>query len=116
MFRQNHPLDSLPEGIHSLSLCPICQSKYNPIGVRILEEREGSHLVYFTCRNCAGSVVSVVTHVGIGISSVGVLTDLSADEVVRYAHGEDPIALDDVLELHAWIEDPRKKYLEFLMN
>jgi len=73
----NRPMD----GLKLVSRCPVCQTEHNPIETSILDELEGSHLLYIKCRKCGSGVVASVVPNALGMASLGVVTDLSAEEI-----------------------------------
>lgn len=66
---------------------------------QILEEREDAHLVHTVCRKCSSSIVALVLTGGLGISSVGLVTDLNGQEVLKF-RALAPIGADDVIDAH----------------
>lgn len=92
------------EGLKLISYCPLCNTQYNPLTAKILEEREDAHLVHIECRHCNSSIVALILTGGIGISSVGLVTDLTSEDVLRFKNAED-ISSDDVLILHQLLEE-----------
>ena len=75
------PLDNLK----LISYCPLCNTHYNPSEAKILEQREGAHLIHIECGNCRSSIVADVITGGIGIRSVGLVTDLANEGVLRFS-------------------------------
>lgn len=82
-----------------ISSCPLCHTHYNPWQTRILEERDDAHLIYLQCRKCGSAVVAVVLTGWFGVSSIGVVTDLTSEDVLRFKQSA-PISADDVLDVH----------------
>ena len=83
--------------------CPICNHKYEVQRIQILHEIENSVLSYFKCENCAASFVATVSETPFGHMAQGLLTDLEAEEVLKFAKHE-AISHDDVLEVHQQLE------------
>lgn len=109
-FRR-YPFNVPQEGLKLLSHCPVCQHRYNPFTAHVVEERDGAQLVHVTCNQCSSSIVALVLSGGFGVSSVGFITDLSSDDVLRLKHSE-TVTSDDVLTLYKeldsnqhWIEE-----------
>ena len=94
------PLDNLK----LISYCPLCNTHYNPSEAKILEQKEGAHLIHVECGNCRSSIVAVVITGGIGISSVGLVTDLNSEDVMRFKN-EDYLNEDDVLKAYQFLRD-----------
>lgn len=94
------------DNLKFVSYCPLCNSAYNPLEAKILEEREDAHLVHVRCRQCQSAIVALIVAGGLGVSSVGLVTDLSSDDVMRFKN-DAPLTIDDVLELHQQLKDRR---------
>lgn len=82
--------------------CPVCNLRYDPIEARILEEGDNAHLVFIKCRDCASAVLAVIVSNNMGISSIGLITDLSAEDVIRFKQ-RGKISVDDVIEVHQFL-------------
>ena len=95
--RKSHHISS--EGLRFISYCPLCEASYNPLRARVLEERDDAHLVHIQCARCGSSIVALIMNSGLGLTSVGLVTDLTGDDVLRF---KDEISLtgDDVLDVH----------------
>jgi len=65
----------------------------------VLEEKDGAHLIHVECNNCHSSIVAVIITGGIGVSSVGLITDLTSSDVMRFKESP-PINEDEVLEAY----------------
>lgn len=92
-----------PEGLKLISACPVCGASYKPGQVRLIEEKGEAHLVHIQCQSCLGGVVALIVKGGIGISSVGLITDLTAEDVIRFKES-DQITEDDCLAIHQILE------------
>ncbi len=94
-MRYNKPA----EGLSLVSYCPLCGTNYNPKDARLLEEKDGAHLIHLQCRNCSSSIVAVIVAGGLGVSSVGLITDLTGDDVIKFKSAP-RIDEDDVIEVY----------------
>lgn len=83
--------------------CPVCSSSYNFQNVRVLGEREQQILTYIQCSHCGSGVVSILTMNPFGLKASGIITDLSADEVVELEES-DEVTDEDVLSIHELME------------
>lgn len=88
------------DSIRLVSYCPLCNTQYNPLSARIVEERDDAHLIHIKCKKCNSSIVALVLSSGVGISSVGLITDLSEEDVIRFKDGN-RVNNDDVLNLYS---------------
>ena len=86
-----------------ISYCPVCDSHENPIEARVIDETDQAHLLHIQCRQCRNSIVSLVYTQGAHMSSMGVLTDCTADDVERFkdTHSvvhDDVLTVDELLQ------------------
>ena len=82
--------------------CPVCNFRYDPLEARVLEEGDSAHLVYIRCRDCKSSILAVIVSSNMGISSIGLITDLNADDVMDFRTAK-LISADDVIEVHQFL-------------
>lgn len=101
--RPAHFSSLLPDGLKLISYCPLCESRYNPMEARLLEQEEDSHLLHVQCKKCRSSILVLLMASQSGVSSVGMVTDLTPEDVLRLREGE-PVSVDDVLEIHQALE------------
>lgn len=92
------------EGVKLISYCPLCESSYNPREAKVLGEKDDSHLLHIQCGNCANAIIALVLISSVGVSSVGLVTDLGYDEVNRFKEAA-PVSTDDVIEAHHLLKD-----------
>lgn len=88
----------LHEAFRLMANCPLCQTKYQPNLARVLAEKDDAYLLHVPCAKCHGAVVALVLANSFGVSSMGVLTDLSGDEVLAMKGRF--VDADDVLEVY----------------
>ena len=87
------------EGLKLIQACPLCDTSYNPMEARVVGEKNDSHLVHIQCRKCANAILALVLVSPVGVSSVGVITDLSVEDVIRFRES-DEVGLDDAIATH----------------
>jgi Ni,Fe-hydrogenase I small subunit len=83
--------------------CPLCHTKYQPQLAKVVAEKEDAYLLHVPCAKCHSAVVAMVFANALGISSVGVLTDLTYEEVMTTRR--QIVETDDVLELYQAMRD-----------
>lgn len=97
-YSKESPQESFQESIKIISYCPLCRTHYNPLSAQILEQRENAHLIYIRCRKCSSSIVALVVTGIVGVSSMGLVTDLTSKDVLKFQHSE-TIQYDDVIDI-----------------
>lgn len=94
------------ESFKIISHCPVCNNRYDPVEAKVISERDDSHLVYIKCRNCYAAILAVILANNLGISSIGLLTDLTSDEVIDFKDMM-PVNSDDVIALHQFLQQEK---------
>ncbi len=94
-MQQNKSFD----GLNLVSYCPLCNTHYNPKDANLLEEKDGAHLIHLQCSHCSSSIVAVIITGGLGVSSVGLITDLTGEDVIKFKNAS-WINEDDVIEAY----------------
>lgn len=83
------------EGFRLMAHCPLCQARYQPNLAKVIAEKEDAYLLHVPCAKCHSAIVALIFANTFGVNSVGVLTDLTSDEVLTTQHRR--IEADDVL-------------------
>lgn len=91
------------DGMKLISSCPVCSQPFNPIEAKVIEEKDTLHLLHVQCKSCGSSMVSVIFSDGFGVSSMGLVTDLTAEDVAGFKDAP-AICADDVMEMHRLLE------------
>ncbi|MFW0862213.1 MAG: hypothetical protein ACKKL6_01370 [Candidatus Komeilibacteria bacterium] len=87
---------------HSIRLvqnCPVCDRKYQPNRVQIIDEFGNSFLAYLTCNFCHSNLIVKVISMPQGLVGNAILTDLTPEEVLRFSDGA-KVSGDDILNVH----------------
>jgi len=68
---------------HFVSRCPFCSAEYDLDGSKVIAEEEESTMVYVTCTDCESSIIAIVAMSGLGIVSLGLVTDMTEADTKR---------------------------------
>lgn len=96
-------LDPLHDGLRLVSYCPVCETRYNPIEAKLLGQDGDTRLMHVQCRKCQHTVLALVLVNQVGASSIGILTDLSYTDVLKFTEHQ-RLSINDVLEVHRFFE------------
>lgn len=94
----------IQEGLRLMSQCPLCRKQHATEDARILSKKNGAHLVHITCPHCANAVLAVVVVTQLGLSSVGMVTDLGTEDVMRLKQNG-PVTEDELLAFHGILKE-----------
>lgn len=89
--------------LHLNGRCPVCNTMYDLQKFQIIAERDQNVLTYIQCANCGSALLSMMTANPQGLRAVGLVTDQTVDEVVRFERGG-PITADNAIEMHDLLE------------
>jgi len=90
---------SLPENQKIINRCPLCNGSAKKLESRLLDDSGERQTVHLHCRECNGSIIALFLASSLGITSYGLVTDLSFDDVVKFKESGQ-IKLDDVIRTH----------------
>ena len=91
------------ENIQPLIRCPVCNKKYRPAKMMVLDEDDKRTTLHLTCDACGASTIVFVSTGQFGVVSLGMLTDVERDEARKVFQGE-VISSDHVLEAHTFLK------------
>jgi hypothetical protein len=97
--------DAWREVLRIINRCAVCATPYLPDDARVFGQSNSATLVHISCHHCQSFFVAMVVLLGAGVSSVGMVTDLSFSDVERL-HGADPLETDDLIAGFEAINDP----------
>jgi hypothetical protein len=92
-------------GIGISTNCPVCGNAYDFRKVQVIQEVEGSVLMYIVCATCASAYLAMMSFGPHGLKLAGVMTDLASGEVRRFEAEPRPVTADDVLSAHELVND-----------
>lgn len=102
-----------PTDLDSLRLsssCPLCGQRYQGESTRVLDEAEEGFLLHVQCRQCSGSVIAMVVQGKLGPNAIGILTDMTAEDLEQSRH-QAPLSADDILDLHTLVSASDFRFL-----
>ncbi|MFA6908484.1 MAG: hypothetical protein WC289_01225 [Patescibacteria group bacterium] len=70
----------------------------------VLEGYEETQLMHVVCKSCSSSIIILMLTGELGMSSVGLITDLTGNDVMKFKEGN-AVDADDVLELHCVLRE-----------
>ena len=94
---------SWSEGLKLIAYCPLCEMGYKPTQARLLRQKGETTFLHVTCRKCQTSILALVLIHGSGASSIGMVTDLSYEDALKFQESS-PLLLETLLNLHQELE------------
>ena len=101
--RKNQNNRSFADMASLVSYCPLCNVSFSPHRAAVVGEEGDSQLLHITCNRCASSIVLLLLIGDIGVSSVGLVTDLTEGEVMRFKSSA-IVSSDDLIDLHQHLQ------------
>lgn len=95
-MNQTHRQQALKKLIDS---CVHCSANGQQLDMHTINRSMDSELVHIRCASCQGALVALLFTTGPLINSVGLITDLSRDDVSRFQEA-DALTEDDLLGIH----------------
>ena len=102
MLPNNGKPDSWRKTLKLISRCPVCNHDYKSEEVRLFASGGEAKFVHFTCSSCNGYFMAMVMTVSKGVSTVGMITDLSFADLQKL-HKISPLSIDEAIEGHQFI-------------
>jgi len=82
-----------------LSYCPLCNKEHPSSDANMLGTEGDMCVWHIRCRFCSNSMLALVLKNKDLVSSLGIVTDLSCEDVSRIVR-QSSVSLDDVLRTH----------------
>ena len=82
----------------AIIFCPLCDREYKPTNLQIVKQTGEIALAHSHCPHCEGAIMSILYQDMMGITLVGLVTDLNYQDAVRI-NKIATVGEDDVLEL-----------------
>jgi hypothetical protein len=80
----------------------------------VLGEKEDGHLLHIRCKKCWNSILALVQVSNAGVSSVGLITDLTYDDVRKFSGRDTAVTTDDVIAIHQMLADDGNGSFDFI--
>lgn len=97
------PQEISEEVLKLVSHCPVCERAAHGVDVRVLRVEGDTHTLHVTCRRCRTASLAMVVAAPPALTAVSVMTDVTAEDVQRLLR-QGPVSVNDVIDMHAWIE------------
>lgn len=111
----NSHFDRFEQYIAYLRECPVCKARYRKGKADHLYRQNNVQMVHITCPKCHNMLIAVLASSRMGVSSVGMLTDLNAADILR-TQEENPVSEDDVLDFHELMKKQPERFMALLEN
>lgn len=102
MLANHRKSDSWKKTLKLISHCPVCSQDYKSEAAKLFVNESEAKFVHFTCANCQSHFMAMVMIAPKGMSTVGMVTDLSFKDVQKL-HKLSPLTIDEAIEGHKFI-------------
>jgi len=96
-----------------VSYCPFCQTAFSPEKATVVGESKESWLLHVICDHCTSSIVLLLLMGEVGISSFGLVTDLTERDVMRFKRSQ-VVSADDLVSLHQLLNGNQKEFISLV--
>ena len=96
-----------------IAYCPFCEADLNPVKAKVIEDKDDSQLVHIQCNKCQGYILALITRTISGLTSVGLITDLTYDDVFQFKNKKE-LQSDEVINIHNIFSNP--KVIKTILN
>ena len=94
------------DNMQFVSRCPFCSAEYDLNEAQVIGEEEDSTVVYVTCSDCESSIVAMVAMTGLGIVSLGLVTDMTAEDTKRFFNTK-AVSSDELLAIYELLKEDK---------
>lgn len=101
------------EEVKLIAYCPFCESDLNPVKAKVIDDRDDSQLIHVQCNTCKGFILALLTKTAAGLNSIGLITDLTFDDVFQFKNKE-RLQADDVIAIHQTLAN--KNIIKQILN
>jgi len=94
-----------PKNLRLVTHCPLCRALFPTNKTNVLEEKENLRLIFAQCSACGGAMMALVSLNQGEANAVGLVIDLTKEEILKYRTYE-AVTSDDVLAVHHALFEP----------
>lgn len=105
MLSNNGKSDSWRNTLKLISHCPVCNHNYQSEAIKLFANVSEAKFVHFTCKSCHSYFIAMVMTMAKGVSTVGMVTDLSFADVQKL-YTLPAITIDEAIEASQIIDKP----------
>jgi transcription elongation factor Elf1 len=102
MLVDKKQLEPWQQGLKLITQCPVCGGNFDRKTAKFFLKKKDSQLVHITCGRCSGNFIANIMIFNKGISTVGMVTDLSYEDAKRI-YGSAPIDIDEAIEGYKYL-------------
>jgi len=95
--------------------CPICHALYAKKQIKLLEEGQFVRLFHSTCESCGHGMFAYVTQGLNGMSSLGLVTDVSGTDVEQYIQAS-PVSADECIQARKLLYEQSRDLCKRLLD
>ena len=93
----------IDDNMQLVTRCPFCSAEYDLDGAQVIGEENDATMVYIACSECESSIVAIVAMSGLGIVSLGLVTDMTVEDTKKFMK-EKQVTSDEFLSIYEWLQ------------
>ncbi|MFA6427115.1 MAG: hypothetical protein WCW16_01560 [Candidatus Magasanikbacteria bacterium] len=106
--------DSLQTQFGVMKQCPLCNTTFETSGIKTIENQAKAHVFHITCSSCKHALVVLLGMTDIGVGLVGLLSDLTYEDMNRM-RGKSALSEDDLFGLYHIILE-KNKFNQYILS
>jgi hypothetical protein len=91
------------DNLKLITYCPLCNAHFSFSAAKVLEEREDAHLVHIQCQKCSSFIVALILTNAMGVSTVGLITDLTSEDVSKFTTTS-RLSVNEVIDIYQTLQ------------
>jgi len=95
--------------------CPICEKEFEESKINILDFNTSKQIIHSTCSNCKHSLVFILENTDIGGILIGILSDLSLEDVKKFTNKKE-FDENDLLESYSILHFKQKDFIKEIIK
>lgn len=99
MQKSIHNSSDFTDQLRPLQACPVCNKEYEELQAVLLDHCDDTHLVHIECPDCKSRVAALLVESQLGLTSLALRTELSAEEILD-THSRKKIEIQDILDVY----------------
>lgn len=105
----------IEDNMQLVTRCPFCSAEYDLDGAQVIGEENDATMVYIACSECESSIIAIVAMSGLGIVSLGLVTDMTIEDTKKFIK-EKQVSSDEFLAIYEMLHANQPGVVKQMMH